>query len=1287
MNTDLKQLQKQLPQCYGAQRHRLRQAIQRLLRSKDAIEQTKIDALKQRVEESLAYRSHRLAHLPKPTYPELPVSDRREEIIKAITDHQVVVICGETGSGKTTQLPKMCLELGRGVDGMIAHTQPRRLAARSVANRIAEELKTELGQKVGYKVRFQDQVSKDSYIKLMTDGILLAEIQEDRYLNRYDTIIIDEAHERSLNIDFLLGYLKWLLPKRKDLKLIITSATIDTQRFSEHFDKAPIIEVSGRTYPVEIRYRPMLGEEEEKDVPQAILEAVEELHREQRGDILVFLPGEREIRESADFLSKHLSNTIDILPLFARLSAGDQNKIFHPTGKLRVVLSTNVAETSLTVPGIKYVIDSGSARISRYSWRSRVQRLQVEKISQASANQRSGRCGRVSEGIAIRLYDEEDFNNRSEFTDPEILRTNLASVILQMSVLRLGDPEFFPFVEPPDHRMIRDGFRLLFELGGVTDDNRITETGRQLSRLPIDPRLGRMLIEGAKLGAVRETAIITSALSVQDPRERPMDKQQASDEKHSRFKDKESDFISLLKLWDYYQAQRNELSQNQLRKLCKKEFLSFVRLREWSDIYQQIRVTLKELQYKENQQEASYDAIHQSLLTGLLSSLGYLDEDREYVGVHSRRFFIFPGSGVYKKTPKWVMAASLVETTKLYARTVAKIQPEWIESAAQHLMKHHYSEPHWEKKPAQVGAFERLSLYGLTINPKRKVNFGPIDTRISRDIFIRHALVLGEYRTDAAFFRHNRQLIEDIETLEAKARRRDILVDEALVYQFYDEKLPDHIYSGKAFTQWRKKAEQKDKKRLYLSREFLMQRDDDHVTEDMYPDYMTVQEARLPLSYHFEPNHVRDGVSVKIPAVLLGQMDDKAFDQLVPGMLVEKITAIIRALPKSIRKQFVPAPEYAKACADKLKQSEQAQETSLIKQVADTLFRLTGNEIPNEALQDLDLSDHYQMRYEVVDEKGNVLKTGRDLDDLKKEVKHKTQKALDILPTEQIEQDGLTVWDFGDLQEIVTLESHGLAVKSWLGLQDNTASVGIKLFESAAKAAHAHQAGLLRLFTLQCNEQIRYLRKNLPHIDQLCLYYNTTGTCRELTDSIIHNAVRLTFNPERQFIRSQGDFEQLLERKSELVETAETLCQLLRSTLEHYHQLRKALKGKVQIDWLEGLNDSQDQLKQLVYVGFLDDLDIEDLRQYPRYLKGIIKRLEKMKQDPRRDRALRLEIQPWWDKYKQTRDKKGWTPELRTFRWMLEELRVSLFAQDLGTAFPISAKRLQKAWRELGLAG
>jgi len=1285
---NFKELYKQLDSCMGSERFRLRRGIQQLKRkaSPNALEK-----LKEQLGDSSKRRQQREKNLPKPDYPNLPVSDRRDEIKQVIKDNQVVVICGETGSGKTTQLPKMCLELGRGVDGLIGHTQPRRLAARSVANRIAEELHSELGQIVGYKVRFHDQVSDHSYVKLMTDGILLAEIQNDRFLNQYDTLIIDEAHERSLNIDFLLGYLRWLLARRKDLKLIVTSATIDTGKFSRHFNNAPIIEVSGRTYPVEIRYQPLWqeGDDEDRGIIQGILDAVDDLYREERGDILVFLPGEREIRETAEALRKHLQfsrHNVDILPLFARLSSGEQNKIFHPAGKPRIVLATNVAETSLTVPRIKYVIDPGVARISRYSWRSGVQRLQIEKISQASANQRSGRCGRVSEGIAIRLYSEEDFSSRPEFTDPEILCTNLSSVILQMSALRLGKVEDFPFVEAPDRRLIRDGFKRLYELAAVDGNYHVTKIGQEISRLPIDPRLARMVLAAEENNVLAEVLIIVSALSIQDPRERPMEKQQAADQQHARFKDAGSDFISFLKLWEYFQKQHKELTQNKLRKLCKKEFISYMRMREWGDIHYQLQTTLKELRKKPKPlpklkavDDANYDAIHQSLLSGLLSHIGFKDEDKEYAGANGRKFMVFPGSGLRKKQPKWLMAASLVDTARLYARVVAKIQPEWLEKLAKHLVSHHYSEPHWQKRASQVAAYERLTLYGLTINPRRRINYGVIDPAESREIFIRHALVYGEYHSKANFFQHNRRLIEEIEVLEAKSRRRDILVDEEMLYDFYYQIVPEGIYNGRLFEKWRKKVESKNPKALYLDRDFLMQRDDDHVHADYYPDHLTIQDVTLPLDYNFEPGQKKDGVTVKLPAIAIHQMQENQFDYLVPGMLEEKIVAIIRGLPKQIRKQFVPAPDYAKRCADMIEPSNRP----LVDVVGETLFRITGNKIPDVALQQVTIPEHLQIRFEVIDEKNKRIKSGRVLEELKKSIQHKTQQTFESLSSDTIERKNITVWDFDRLPETYQLETSGLTVKSWPALQDCGDSVAIKLFDSEKKAKVAHEKGLLRLFMLHVAKEIRLAKKSLPDIQKLCLYYNATGKCDELIASILSNATRLTFLLGQPDVRSQQTFESRLENRYKLLENAKELCQLLSSTLEHNHKVHKALKGNVSFDLLEGLNDIKDHLQHLVYPGFLDELSLQELRQYPRYLKGILNRLDKLKQNSAKDRQFRLEMQPLWLEYKQQRKKKGLTEKLHKYRWMLEELRVSLFAQHLGTAYPVSVKRLKKVAQEL----
>ncbi|MEB4592637.1 ATP-dependent RNA helicase HrpA [Candidatus Thiothrix sp. Deng01] len=1232
----------------------------------------------------------RLQNLPKPEYPEeLPVAARRQEIIAAIAKHQVVIICGETGSGKTTQLPKMCLELERGINGFIGHTQPRRIAARSVAARIAEELKTSLGQQVGYKVRFHDRCSPDSYIKLMTDGILLAEIQQDRFLRQYDTLIIDEAHERSLNIDFLLGYLKWLLPKRRDLKVIITSATIDPERFSHHFNGAPIINVSGRTYPVEIRYRPLVdvdGEEEfERDQTEAILDAVDELGRESPGDILIFLPGEREIRETAEALRKHHPPATEILPLYARLSSEEQHRIFEPHGRRRIVLATNVAETSLTVPGVKYVVDSGYARISRYSWRAGVQRLPIEKVSQASANQRSGRCGRVSNGITIRLYSEEDFNNRTPFTEPEILRTNLAAVILQLATMWNADVEDFPFVEPPDTRLIRDGYKLLFELGAVDRNFNVTHIGHQLAQLPLDPRFGRMLLAAQENAALREVLIIVSALTLQDPRERPLDKQQAADEKHSRFKDEQSDFLGFLKLWDYFHEQRKHLSQRKFRDLCSKEFLSFIRLREWRDIHTQLHQMLVEMGGKPNTEEASYDAIHLSLLMGLLGNIGLKDEDREYQGAGGRKFHIFPSSGLKKKLPQWIMAAELVETSRLFGRTSARIQPEWVEKLASHLLRRHYSEAHWEQRPAQVAAFERTTLYGITLTQRRKVSYGRIDPPVCRELFIRHALVYGEYHTSAPFFQHNANLIAEIEVLEAKARRRDILTDEQCLYDFYDRLVPAHVVNGHSFERWRKKAEQTAPQLLYLTRDYLMQRAAAHETGNQYPDHLQTQGLSLPLSYHFDPTAADDGVTARIPLLGLNQLAPIRFEYLVPGMLEEKITTLIRSLPKQVRKQFVPAPDYARACMEAIQPSESVPLHIAVEQ---QLLRMTGSRIPPEAWAEMDLPPYLLMRFEVADETGKVIRSGRDLDALRGKVRQQTRQELATRSAQSIERSGITAWDFGDLPEIHWLEASGAKLRTWPALVDASSPngnqhVAIRLFDNETDAAAAHWQGVLRLFLLALPAETKSLPKHIPYMQTLCLHYAATGKCEELKESITRFVFRQTFSTHLT-IRQQGSFEHALAQcRPQIFPQTQEAARLLTPVLAMHHELRKQLKSRTPPSWLEALNDINDQLAHLVYPGFLDTTSPEELRHFPRYLKGVQRRLQKLAENPAKDRALRLQAQPYWDQWKERQKPEGNNPALAEYRWMLEEFRISLFAQELGTARPVSAKRLDELWKQL----
>ena len=1356
---DQKVLKQQLIACRSSDRFRLSKRINQLYRFKKNAKQylLKVEKLSSDLETSATKRKARLANLPKPNYPtELPVAERREEIINTIRDNQVTIICGETGSGKTTQLPKMCLELGRGVDGIIGHTQPRRIAARSVAARIAEELNSQLGDVIGYKVRFHDHTKEDSYVKLMTDGILLAEIRNDRYLNQYDTLIVDEAHERSLNIDFLLGYLRWLLPRRKDLKVIITSATIDPERFSRHFnftgkkeDNAPIINVSGRTFPVEIRYNPLIDDDKqeesskeetkEKDMLQAVVDATDELMAEKPGGILIFFSGEREIRLASEALRKHHKPSVEILPLFARLSGAEQSKIFQPSGARRIILATNVAETSLTVPGIKYVVDTGLARISRYSWRSRVQRLPIEKVSQASANQRSGRCGRTSSGIAIRLYAEDDYASRPEFTLPEIQRTNLASVILQLTSLNLGDVFDFPYLEKPDAGMIRDGYKLLFELGAVNkakgNDIKLTHIGRQLASYPTDPRLARMLLAAKEYGVFDEVLVIVSALSIQDPRERPLDKQQASDQKHSRFKDEHSDFISLLKLWDYYHEKNKELSQGQLRKLCKREYLSFMRLREWNETYRQLRMSSKDSNTANNNKTAqktvkktppsflalstnksklnknkkhplnttpdeedkylaNYNAIHQSLLTGLLSNIGFKEENNEFQGVNNRKFFVFPGSALHKKPPKWIMSAEIVDTSRLFARTVAKIQAEWVEDAAKHLLKYHYSEPRWEQRPAMVAADEKSALYGMVVTPKKRVNFGPIDPVVSRQLFIRHALVYGEYKCNAPFFSHNHELIREVENLEAKARRRDILVDEEILYDFYDKIIPEKIYNGPAFLKWYKTYEKQKPDGLKLDKDYLMQRDDSHVKNEHYPDHLTIADMVLPLNYNFEPGKKEDGLTVKVPAAALNQLTTHGFDYLVPGMLEEKITEFIRSLPKQVRKQFVPAPEYAKACLESINKERSdnphnvSTPASLVSSIAEALRKLTGHRIDEALLESYQFSDHMQMRYEVIDESGKTIKASRNLDELKKSISYKASAKKSPVANNNIERTGILNWDFDTLPETVVMDVSGMKIKAWPALVDETDSVAIKLFDSPQQANQ--QNGLLRLILLKFSTEYKVLLKQIPDAHKMCLHYASTGKCDELKNSIIDNTFRLTFISGNLLDHKHGVglsetsySTHLNNNKKQLSSTLSSLCQQLLTVLSLTHDIRKQLKGNIDLSLLETLNDIKDQINSLVYPGFLNELNMEELRQYPRYLKAILKRFEKLSGNAHKDRGLRLEIQDLWDNYKKVYKKHGASKELTEFRWMLEEFRVSLFAQDLGTAYPVSQKRLTKRFNEI----
>jgi ATP-dependent helicase HrpA len=1234
----------------------------------------------------------RRAATPTIRYPEnLPVSQKKQDIADAIRDNQVVIVAGETGSGKTTQLPKICLELGRGITGLIGHTQPRRLAARTVADRIADELETSLGGCIGYKVRFNDQVSDTTQVKLMTDGILLAEIQQDRLLLQYDTIIIDEAHERSLNIDFLLGYLRELLPRRPDLKVIITSATIDPQRFSKHFHNAPVIEVSGRTYPVEVRYRPVVedADDTDRDQLQAIFDAVDELGQESRGDILIFMSGEREIRDTADALNRRDLPHTEILPLYARLSNAEQNRVFQSHTGRRIVLATNVAETSLTVPGIKYVIDPGTARISRYSFRTKVQRLPIEPVSQASANQRKGRCGRVSEGICIRLYSEDDFINRPEFTDPEILRTNLASVILQMTALGLGDIAAFPFVEAPDKRNIQDGVKLLEELGAITQSEdqhyKLTPSGRSLAQLPVDPRLAKMVLEAQRYACTREVMIITSALSIQDPRERPADKQQASDEKHRRFADKESDFLSFVNLWDYLQEQQKALSSSQFRRLCKMEYLNYLRVREWQDIYTQLRQVVREQGIPLNSEPADFRGVHTALLTGLLSHIGQKDADKqEYTGARNARFSIFPGSGLFKKPPKWTIVAELVETSRLWGRIAARIDPEWIEPVAQHLIKRSYSEPHWEKAQGAVMASEKVTLYGLPIVAARKVNYSQIDPVLSRELFIRNALVEGEWQTRHAFFKANLKLREEVEELEHKSRRRDILVDDETLFAFYDMRIPQDVVSARHFDSWWKLTSREQPELLNFAKEMLIKEGASNVSKLDYPNVWQQGNLKLRLSYQFEPGNEADGVTVHVPLPLLNQVEENGFEWQIPGVRRELIIALIKSLPKPVRRNLVPAPNYADAFLGRVT----PMELPLLESLEREFRRMTGITIDREAWQWDQVPDHLKITYRVVDENNRKLNEGRDLAALKLALKGKVQETLSLVADDGLEQSGLHIWSFGDLPDHFEQKRGNYSVKAWPALVDEKDSVAIRLFDSQHEQQKAMWRGQRRLLLLNIPSPIKYLHEKLPNKAKLGLYFNPYGKVLDLIDDCIACGVDKLIDEHGGPTWQEAGYSKLHDKvRAELNDTVVDIAKKVEQILTAVFNINKRLKGRVDMSMALALSDVKAQLGGLVYKGFVTQNGWKRLSDTLRYLTAMERRLEKMPIDPHSDRARMLKIekiqQAWSTWYNKLPAVRREDEDVKDVRWMIEELRVSYFAQQLGTPYPVSEKRIQQAMDEI----
>ncbi|MGA5182689.1 ATP-dependent RNA helicase HrpA [Streptomyces pseudogriseolus] len=1257
----------------------------------------------------------RRARLPEVRYPEqLPVSRKKDAIAEAIRDHQVVIVAGETGSGKTTQIPKICMELGRGVRGMIGHTQPRRIAARTVAERVAEELDTPLGEAVGWKVRFTDQVDPDAtFIKLMTDGILLAEIQTDRELRAYDTIIIDEAHERSLNIDFLLGYLAQLLPKRPDLKVVITSATIDPERFSRHFGDAPIIEVSGRTYPVEVRYRPLLEEDSDdadRDQITAITDAVEELMAEGPGDILVFLSGEREIRDTADALNKRRYRSTEVLPLYARLSHAEQHRVFQQHSGRRIVLATNVAETSLTVPGIKYVIDPGFARISRYSHRTKVQRLPIEPVSQASANQRKGRCGRTSDGICIRLYSEDDFLSRPEFTDAEILRTNLASVILQMTAAGLGEIEKFPFIDPPDHRNIRDGVQLLQELGALDaaqkdPRKRLTQTGRKLAQLPVDPRLARMVLEADKNGCVREVMVIAAALSIQDPRERPADKQTQADQQHARFRDETSDFLAFLNLWRYIREQQKERGSSSFRRMCKQEYLNFLRIREWQDIYAQLRTVAKQMGIHLNDEDAPADRIHVSLLAGLLSHIGMKDVKEskdsgqgggrreggrnEYLGARNAKFAIFPGSALFKKPPRFVMSAELVETSRLWARVNAKIEPEWVEPLAEHLLKRTYSEPHWEKDQSAVMAYEKVTLYGVPIVAQRKVNYGRIDPEASRELFIRNALVEGDWRTHHKFFADNRKLLTEVEELEHRARRRDILVDNETLFDFYDQRIPGHVVSGAHFDSWWKHKRREQPDFLDFEREMLIRESADAVTKADYPDSWRQGPLKFRVTYQFEPGADADGVTVHIPLQVLNQVTDEGFDWQIPGLREEVVTELIRSLPKPIRRNYVPAPNYAKAFLERAVPLQEPLTVTMARE----LKRMVG--VPFDA-DDFDWSrvpDHLKVTFRIVDERRRTLAEDKDLEALKLKLRPKARKALSQAAAataqrqggESLERKGLTDWTIGSLTRVFETRRAGQPVKAYPALVDDGDSVSVRLFDSEAEQAEAMWKGTRRLILLGIPvNPAKFASEKLTNPQKLALSANPHGSVQALFDDCAMAAADKLIADFGGPVWDEESYRKLFDKvRAEIVDTTVRAVGQVQQVLAAWQACERRLKGVRSPALLPNLQDVRTQLDGLVRPGFVTEAGLRRLPDLMRYLVAADRRLQQMPANAQRDTTRMAKVHEMRDEYAWLLEQmplgRPVPQQVRDIRWMIEELRVSYFAHALGTAYPVSDKRIVKA--------
>ncbi len=1361
--SSLDQLRQSIAQAMLRDQHRLRQRLRAVERAAEAGKpfDNDLTALAAQIEQSVARRAARQQGLPTATLDaSLPIAAKRDEIAAAIERHPVTIVCGETGSGKSTQLPKICLQLGRGVAGLIGHTQPRRIAARSIANRVAQELGTSLGQAVGFKVRFTDATSPRTYVKLMTDGILLAETQGDRFLEAYDMLIIDEAHERSLNIDFLLGYLRQLLPKRPELKVITTSATIDAARFSEFFASpagpAPVIEVSGRAYPVELRYRPpQPNEDGEIDEEQALADAVYELAAIDTRDILIFMPTERDIRETAKLLrgrrlpGDHPGRATEILPLYARLSTAEQNRVFQPHSHRRIVIATNVAESSLTVPGIGYVIDPGTARISRYSPRSKVQRLPIEPISQASADQRKGRCGREGPGVCIRLYSEADYANRERYTPPEIQRTNLAAVILQTMALRLGPVEGFPLLDPPKPAAIRDGYATLFELGAIDERNRLAELGRRLSRLPVDPRIGRIILAGAEQNCLHEILIIAAALEVQDPRDRPAEKREAADAAHARWAHPDSDFLTLLNLWDFFHKLRHELSHSRLRKACLQNFLSYVRMREWVDLHLQLLELVREAglhvgprlenhasveptgrraasRPETRRADAStlaghgstlaYAAIHRALLTGLLSNVAYRSETYEYTGAGGNKFYLWPGSALFEKRPGWVMAAEMVETTKRYLRTAARIDPEWVEPLAGHLVERSYSEPHWHRRSSAVLAYEKVSLFGMPVVPKRRVRYGEIDPKRSRELFIEHALVEGDFETRplgkaGEFLAHNLALVKELRELETKARRRDLLRGEEAVFDFYEQRLPADVYDGIRLLNWLREVEHAKPRVLYLAKADLLRDDAQEVSPEQFPDEVSVDGVRLALEYHLEPGSADDGVTVVVPQEGLAQLRLERLGWLVPGLLEERVTALIRSLPKDLRRTFVPVPETARAVLTELAKgvgsrfrdtttfeasksvgreidSRPLDSADLLTAVAASLSRIAGRPIPREALREDDLPPHLRMNIRVVDAQGKALATDRDLGEIRRQL---GQQSADVtIDDPGWTRDGITRWDFGDLPERVAVRRGAATLNGFPTLLDQGASVALRLLDSPDRAAHESRRGVRRLFCLAAQAELKKQVEWLPNLEQCARQVSTLMKSGELRGQLADLLADRAFLEDAALPRTADDFQQRLKAgRGRLAAAVQQVANLIGPLCEAYHKLRLALAGVKFPSWHYAAEDIEAQLAHLTDGRFLAEASWTWLVHYPRYLRAAQLRLEKLGHGGLpRDQERHAEFQPRWQEYLELaarhREQRILAAELTTYRWMLEEYRVALFAQELGTAVQVSPKRLEKQWAVAG---